>query len=92
VGLGGENTGPTRTVVTMSLAEVRLHIERVDEGIVKLLAARQKLVAEAASYKTDGKSARHRDAMSARRQELAAAEGVSPDLIARVYEALDGGA
>lgn len=76
----------------MSLAEVRLHIERVDEGIVKLLAARQKLVTEAASYKADGKAAKHRDAMSARRRELAAAEGVSPDLVARVYDALDTGA
>jgi isochorismate pyruvate lyase len=76
----------------MSLAEVRLHIERVDEGIVKLLAARQKLVTEAASYKADGKAAKHRDAMSARRRELAAAEGVSPDLVARVYEALEAGA
>jgi len=75
----------------MSLAEVRLHIERVDEGIVKLLAARQKLVAEAASYKADGKTAQHRDAMSARRREVAVAQGVSPDLIARVYEALDSG-
>lgn len=76
----------------MSLAEVRLHIDRVDEGIIKLLAARQKLVAEAAAYPVDRRTARHRAAMTARRRELAVAEGVSPDLIQHVYAALGEGA
>ncbi|MEY8017767.1 chorismate mutase [Mycobacterium servetii] len=36
----------------MSLAEVRSQIDQIDEHIVRLLATRQKLVKEAALYKT----------------------------------------
>ncbi len=75
----------------MSLAEVRSHIDQIDEHIVRLLAARQKLVEEAALYKTDEHSVRapdRRAAMMARRHEWAIQEGASPEVVRRVYDAM----
>jgi isochorismate pyruvate lyase len=75
----------------MSIFEVRSQIDQIDEQIVKLLAARQKLVKEAARYKTDEHAVRapdRRATMMARRHEWATAEGVSPDVVCRVYETM----
>ena len=75
----------------MSIVEVRSQIDRIDEQIVCLLAARQKLVKEAARYKTDEYAVRapdRRATMMARRHEWAVAEGVSPEVVRRVYDAM----
>ncbi|WP_407688495.1 chorismate mutase [Mycobacterium sp. HUMS_1102779] len=77
----------------MSLAEVRSQIDQIDEHIVRLLATRQKLVTEAALYKTDQHSVRapdRRAAMMARRHEWAIREGASPEVVRRVYDAMVG--
>ncbi|MEE3755321.1 chorismate mutase [Mycobacterium intracellulare] len=75
----------------MSIVEVRSQIDQIDEEIVKLLAVRQKLVKEAARYKTDEHAVRapeRRATMMARRDEWATAEGVSPEVVRRVYDAM----
>lgn len=75
----------------VSIVEVRSQIDQIDEQIVKLLAARQKLVKEAARYKTDESAVRapeRRATMMARRREWATAEGVSSEVVRRVYEAM----
>ena len=75
----------------MSISEVRSHIDQIDEQIVKLLAVRQKLVKEAARYKTDEHAVRapdRRAAMMTRLRDLAIREGVSPGVVRRVYDAM----
>lgn len=75
----------------MSIEEVRSRIDELDEQIVKLLAARQILVNQAAPFKTDDSTVRapdRRAAMMARRHELALQEGVSPEVVRRVYDAM----
>lgn len=75
----------------MSIVEVRSQIDQIDEQIVKLLAARQKLVEEAARYKINESAVRapeRRAIMMARRDEWATAAGVSPDVVRRVYDAM----
>jgi isochorismate pyruvate lyase len=61
----------------MSISEVRLQIDQIDERIVKLLAVRQTLVKEAARDKTDDHAVRaphRRTAMMTRLRELAVHE------------------
>lgn len=75
----------------MSISEVRAQIDQIDEQIVKLLAMRQKLVKEAARYKTDEQAVRAPDrrvAMMIRLQELAAQHGVSSQVVHRTYDAM----
>jgi isochorismate pyruvate lyase len=75
----------------VSIDDVRAHIDEVDENIVKLLAARQRLVEEAARFKADEQAVRAPDrrvTMMERRRELALREGVSPEVVRRVYEAM----
>ena len=75
----------------MSIDRVRSHIDEIDEQIITLLAARQKLVKEAARYKSDTEAVRapdRRAAMMERRRDLAIREGVSPEVIRRVYTAM----
>lgn len=69
----------------------RLTIDAVDHQIVKLLATRQKLVTEAARWKTDDPTVRALDSratMLEHRQELAVREGVSPEVVRRVYDTM----
>ena len=75
----------------MSLSEVRARIDQIDEQIVTLLAARQKLVREAARYKADPQAVRapdRRAGVMSRLQELAALHGVSADVVHRTYTAM----
>lgn len=75
----------------MSLAQVRSQIDAIDTEIVRLLAARQKLVQEAARYKSDEQAVRapeRRAAVMQHRQQLAIREGVSPEVVRRVYVAM----
>ncbi|MCY9785593.1 chorismate mutase [Nocardiopsis sp. EMB25] len=72
----------------MSLSEVRSQIDAIDGRIVRLLAARQVLVKQAAAYKGDGDAVRapdRRAAMMTRLRELAVTEGVAPEVVERVY-------
>jgi isochorismate pyruvate lyase len=79
------------TVALMSISDVRAHIDQIDEQIIKLLATRQKLVREAARYKTDEQAVRAPDrrvAMMTRLQELALQHGVSSEVVRRTYDAM----
>ena len=83
--------GLTNYGAPMSLAEVRAHIDQIDEQIVTLLAARQQLVREAARHKTDQAAVRapdRRAAVMRRLGELAAEHGVSADVVHRTYTAM----
>ena len=87
----GNPMASSSTVAVMSISEVRLQIDQIDEQIVKLLAIRQTLVKEAARYKTDDHAVRapdRRAAMMTRLRELAVHEGVAPDVVSRVYDAM----
>jgi isochorismate pyruvate lyase len=78
----------------MSISEVRSRIDEIDEKIVKLLASRQALVKEAANYKADEPAVRAPDrrvAMMTRFHELALREGVSPEVVRSVYDAMIDG-
>ena len=73
------------------LSDVRAAIDQIDEQIVTLLAARQKLVRQAARYKSDQAAVRapdRRAAVMSRLQELAAQHGVSSDVVQRTYTAM----
>lgn len=75
----------------MSLAHVRARIDELDDQIVRLLAQRQKQVRLAASYKRDAAAVRapdRRAQVMARLADRAAVEGVEPDVVATVYEAM----
>lgn len=75
----------------MSISEVRARIDQIDARIVKLLATRQKLVKEAARYKADEHAVHapdRRAAMMTRLHKLSIQEGVSPDVVRRVYDAM----
>jgi isochorismate pyruvate lyase len=72
----------------VSLEEIRSGIDALDEQIVTLLAARQKLVTAAARYKTDAAAVRapaRRAAVMQRLHHLAEQNGASPELVRRVY-------
>jgi isochorismate pyruvate lyase len=91
---GYVSSRPRIQLPVVSIDEVRSHIDGIDEQIVKLLAARQKLVKKAARYKTDEQAVRapdRRAAMMERRRELALREGVSPEVVCRVYDAMIDG-
>jgi isochorismate pyruvate lyase len=78
----------------MSLTDVRSKIDHLDEEIVKLLAARQSLVKQAARFKTDEHAVRapdRRATMVARLDSLARREGVSPEIVKVVYDAIIDG-
>ena len=83
--------GLTNYGAPMSLAEVRAHIDQIDEQIVTLMAARQTLVRQAARYKSDQAAVRapdRRAAVMRRLGELAAEHGVSADVVHRTYTAM----
>jgi isochorismate pyruvate lyase len=84
--------GPARPYsCVVSIDDVRSRIDELDEQIVKLPAARQKLVKEVARYKTDEQAVRapgRRAAMMERRRGLAIRAGVSPEVVRRVYDAM----
>ena len=83
--------GLTNYGAPMSLSEVRARIDRIDEEIIELMAARQKLVREAARHKTDQAAVRapdRRAAVMRRLGELAAEHGVSTDVVHRTYTAM----
>jgi isochorismate pyruvate lyase len=82
------------TVTNMSIAEVRSQIDQIDEKIVTLLASRQSLAKEAARYKIDEHAVRAPDRRAAtmtRLHELALREGVSPEIVRNVYNAMIDG-
>lgn len=74
-----------------SLAEVRAGIDAIDDRIVQLLAQRQEFVAQAARFKRDAAAVRapgRRAAMMERLRIRAVEEGVSPEVVARVWTAM----
>ena len=74
-----------------TLAEVRGHLDEIDAGIVRLLAERQKYVAEAGRFKKDpaAVSAPARvEAILAKVKTNAAAAGLDEQVAERAYRAL----
>ncbi len=84
----------TEIVECQSLDEVRAHINRIDQEIVRLLAERGGYVRQAARFKqtTDDVRAPARvEQVIGRVRALAEEHGASPDLVERVYRALIAG-
>jgi isochorismate pyruvate lyase len=78
----------------VSLAEVRAQIDRIDDRIVALLAERQQLVRQAGTYKAEEAAVRAPDRRASMMQRLrrrSIEEGVSPEVVARVYTAMIDG-
>jgi isochorismate pyruvate lyase len=75
----------------MSLADVRREIDRLDDQIIKLLALRQLQVARAATYKHDAEGVRapdRRRQMMKRLRARALEEGVDPDVVVQIWNAM----
>lgn len=75
----------------MTLAQVRADIDAIDGQMVKLLAARQVLVRQAATFKSDEQAVRAPDrrvAMMRALHERALVEGVEPKVVEAVYDAM----
>ena len=73
------------------LADVRVHIDRIDEAIVALMAERSQYVAEAGRFKADpaavGAPARV-EAIIAKVKELAREDGLAEGVAERSYRAM----
>ncbi len=74
-----------------TLGEVRVHIDRIDRGIVRLLAERGQYVHEAARFKKDKASVEapaRAEAVVQRAMRLAAADGLPPAVAEATYRAM----
>ena len=75
----------------MSLNDVRSQIDEIDREIVRMLADRERLVREAASFKTDEQAVRAPDRVDQvlrKVRALAAEEGASPEVVEQVYRTM----
>ena len=75
----------------VSLAEVRVEIDRIDERVVALIAERAGYVRAAARFKTSESAVaapERQKAMLEVRRRWAEREGVDPDLIEQLYRDL----
>lgn len=82
---------PAATPCCASLAEVRANIDRIDTGILALMAERSRYVAEAARFKPD--AARVHDGarveeIIARIRRLAAEKDLPPDVAEATWRAM----
>ena len=71
-----------------SIDEVRGNIDRIDEGIVKLVAERSNFVKQAANFKKDSeavKAPRRVEAVIEKVRKLAVENNVSPDIVEVIY-------
>ena len=71
-----------------SLAEVRQEIDRIDQQVIKLWGQRFQYVLAAAPFKQDQVAVHAPErfrAMLADRRAWASAEGLNPELIAKIY-------
>ncbi len=71
-----------------NMEEVRAEIDRIDRAIVGLLGERRRYVLAVSKFKTSETAVRAPErvnAMLAQRREWAAAEGLDPDVIGRLY-------
>ena len=74
-----------------NLDEVREEIDRIDQEIVRLLGERGGYVRQAARFKQtadDVRAPQRVEAVIARVRGMAAAHGLSPDIVERVYRAM----
>jgi isochorismate pyruvate lyase len=74
-----------------SLAEVRAEIDRIDEGVVALIAERARYVRAAAQFKTSESAVaapERQAAMLEVRRRWAERDGIDPDLIEQLYRDL----
>ena len=73
------------------MENIRDEIDRLDQAVIKLLGRRFQYVLAAAQFKTSAAAVRAPErfqAMLSRRREWAAAEGLSPDAIEKLYSDL----
>jgi isochorismate pyruvate lyase len=71
--------------------DIRREIDRLDQSVIQLLGQRFQYVLAASKFKTSATSVRAPErfkAMLATRREWAAAEGLSPDAIEKMYSDL----
>ena len=72
-----------------SLEEVRANIDRIDDGIIKLIAERAEYVRQAAEFKKDERGVKAPDRVKAvleRVDEKARKYGAPPDIAVTVYK------
>ena len=77
-----------------SLEEVRENIDRIDDGIIQLIAERTEYVRQAAAFKkseSDVRAADRVEAVIAKVREKAQKYGVSPDIAETVYRNMING-
>lgn len=75
----------------MSLADVRREIDQLDDQLITLLALRQQQVARAAIYKHDEEGVRapdRRRQMLERLRTRAVDEGLDPDVVVQIWNAM----
>jgi isochorismate pyruvate lyase len=73
------------------IAHVRREVNRIDATLVRLLGERQRYALAAARFKPDAKSVRrpdHLPAFFAARAQWAAAAGIDPALVERIFRAI----
>lgn len=71
-----------------AMEDIRGEIDRLDQAVIKLLGMRFKYVLAASKFKTSEASVRAPErfkAMLSKRREWAAAEGLNPDAIEKLY-------
>ena len=74
-----------------NLQDIRAEIDRIDREVIAALGLRFAYVKAAAKFKTSEATVKASDrfvAMLARRREWAAAEGLNPDVIEKLYRDL----
>lgn len=74
-----------------SLADVRREIDTIDTQMVRLLAARERQVRRAATFKTDEQGVRapaRVEQVISKVRALAGESGASPEVVERVYRAM----
>lgn len=76
-----------------TLAEIRQEIDRIDRGIVRAIGERKQYVMAAAAFKKNTAEVAAPErfaAMLAVRRQWAEEEGISPDVVERLYRDLVG--
>lgn len=74
-----------------NMHDIRSEIDHIDQSIIRLLSERSGYVHAAAKFKQNTQAVKANDrvkAMLAQRREWAEGEGLSPDIVEKVYKTL----
>jgi len=74
-----------------NLEEVRNNIDRIDNGIIKLIAERGSFVKQAAKFKKDKddvKAPQRVEAVIQKTRQLAKQYGANPDMVEKLYRSM----